>query len=602
MTDETTFGPDALNASGIARAMAALAVDGGRARWPPIVVALLSVSAGAITGDVDDDPATVVAEAAVTDAPAALLRLWELAERATELWLIAPTDAALALVAAMLQSACRLVDGEGDAEASMHQRWSIMSERVADIAPFLIAVRGGPLVLTGDAVVTDHLGCVVAVTPVAALCRCGLSGIKPGCDSSCFVSGFDDAKDPNRVVDRKDSYEGQQVTVFDNRGICQHSGFCTDRLAGVFHQGSEPFVTPSGGRMDEIIRAVRDCPSGALSYGFDDIEARDQVDWGDRRPSQVQVSKDGPYRVIGSVRLVGAGGTELGWAEGASREHFALCRCGHSQNKPFCSGMHWYVGFQDPQLAPTSTPSIFEWAGGLPALTRMTRLFYERYVPADDLLAPLFATMSADHPQRVAQWLSEVFGGPSFYSTEHGGYAHMLAEHRGRELSEAQRGRWVELLMRSAVDAGLPNDAEFRAAFGSYIEWGSRLAFENSQSEARPPEQMPMPRWDWTTAAGPPGSRISALHPIHEGGADGSPTLPGPEEAVRFTEHVKSMFREQDRKSMLFAFDLWSYDDVCAHATDILSRVRAGSMPCDGAWPSDRVAAFARWIDDGTPA
>jgi CDGSH-type Zn-finger protein len=389
MTDEMTFGPEAFDAAGIARAMAALSVDGGRAGWPPVVVALLSVSARAITGDVDDDPATVVAEPAITDAPAAVVRLWKLTERATELWLLAPTDDALALVAAMLQSACRLVDGD-DAQASMAQLWSSRSEWVADIAPLLITVRGGPLVLTGNAMVTDHLGCVVAVTPVAALCRCGLSGIKPGCDSSCLVSGFDDAKDANRVVNRKDSYEGQQVTVFDNRGICQHSGFCTDRLAGVFHQDSEPFVTPSGGRMDEIIRAVRDCPSGALSYGLDDVEARDQVDWGHRRPPQVQVSKDGPYRVTGSVRLVGAGGMELDWAEGASREHFALCRCGHSQNKPFCSGMHWYVGFQDPPTDPDLTPSIFEWAGGLPALTRMTRVFYERHVPADDLLAPLF--------------------------------------------------------------------------------------------------------------------------------------------------------------------------------------------------------------------
>lgn len=58
-----------------------------------------------------------------------------------------------------------------------------------------------------------------------------------------------------------------------------------------------------------------------------------------------------------------------------------------------------------------------------------------------------------------------------------------------------------------AFGAGLPNDAEFRSAFGAYIEWGYRLAVENSQSGARPPEHMPMPHWDWHTAAGPPGSR-----------------------------------------------------------------------------------------------
>ena len=78
---------------------------------------------------------------------------------------------------------------------------------------------------------------------------------------------------------------------------------------------------------------------------------------------------------------------------GASLEHYALCRCGQSQNKPFCSGMHWYVGFRDPVPEPGREPTLFEWAGGLPALTRMTRLLYEKHVPADPLLAPLFADM-----------------------------------------------------------------------------------------------------------------------------------------------------------------------------------------------------------------
>src|SRR5262249_61822290 len=92
---------------------------------------------------------------------------------------------------------------------------------------------------------------------------------------------------------------GQQVPVLDNRGTCAHSGFCTDRLASVFHVGKEPFVTPSGGRMDEIIRAVRSCPSGALSYAIDGREAREQVDVA--RPQAIEVSKDGPYRVTGGV-------------------------------------------------------------------------------------------------------------------------------------------------------------------------------------------------------------------------------------------------------------------------------------------------------------
>jgi truncated hemoglobin YjbI len=75
---------------------------------------------------------------------------------------------------------------------------------------------------------------------------------------------------------------------------------------------------------------------------------------------------------------------------------------------------------------------VFEWAGGLPALTRMTRLFYEKYVPEDPLLAPVFGEMSPEHPQRVAAWLGEVFGGPKIYSERYGGYPRMLSQRIGK--------------------------------------------------------------------------------------------------------------------------------------------------------------------------
>jgi hypothetical protein len=71
---------------------------------------------------------------------------------------------------------------------------------------------------------------------------------------------------------------------------------------------------------------------------------------------------------------------------------------------------------------------------------------------------------------------------------------------------------------------------------------------------------------------------------------------------VHFEPHIKSLFRAQDRQSMKFAFDLWSFDDVKTHASDILARVRAGSMPCDGAWPPVYVEVLQRWIDSGMPA
>jgi truncated hemoglobin YjbI len=58
--------------------------------------------------------------------------------------------------------------------------------------------------------------------------------------------------------------------------------------------------------------------------------------------------------------------------------------------------------------------------GGLPALTRMTRLLYEKHVPADELLAPVFAGMPPGEPVRLAAWLAEVFGGPAYRSAAAG--------------------------------------------------------------------------------------------------------------------------------------------------------------------------------------
>ena len=61
------------------------------------------------------------------------------------------------------------------------------------------------------------------------------------------------------------------------------------------------------------------------------------------------------------------------------------------------------------------------------------------------------------------------------------------------------------------------------------------------------------------------------------------------------------MFREHDRDSMRFAFDLWDYNDVSTHSSAILARLRNGTMPCDGAWPADQVETFQKWVDLGTP-
>lgn len=71
---------------------------------------------------------------------------------------------------------------------------------------------------------------------------------------------------------------------------------------------------------------------------------------------------------------------------------------------------------------------------------------------------------------------------------------------------------------------------------------------------------------------------------------------------IGFEHDIKPLFREADRDAMEFAFDLWSHRDVTQNAEAILEQLETGSMPCDGAWPSERVELFGRWVEAGKPA
>ena len=149
-----------------------------------------------------------------------------------------------------------------------------------------------------------------------------------------------------------------------------------------------------------------------------------------------------------------------------------------------------------------SVPTLYEWAGGMAALERLTDHFYQS-VRQDEILSPVFAQMHGEHPRFVAQFLAEVLGGPKTYSDERGGHAHMIARHLNRQLTEPQRKRWMTLFLESADAVGLPDDPEFRSALVSYIEWGSRLAVMNSKPGETVESNAPMPRWGWGQVGGP---------------------------------------------------------------------------------------------------
>jgi hypothetical protein len=70
-------------------------------------------------------------------------------------------------------------------------------------------------------------------------------------------------------------------------------------------------------------------------------------------------------------------------------------------------------------------------------------------------------------------------------------------------------------------------------------------------------------------------------------------------EAPSFAQDIRPLFRDEDVDAMDFVFDLSSYDDVKENAEHIFARLEEGTMPCDRAWPVERVQLFRSWIDSG---
>lgn len=149
-------------------------------------------------------------------------------------------------------------------------------------------------------------------------------------------------------------------------------------------------------------------------------------------------------------------------------------------------------------------PTLYDWAGGKEVFEKLTNIFYGK-VLQDEILYPVFKNMSAGHSQHVAHFIAEVFGGPKLYTAGDGGsHADMVGHHAGKTLNESQRKRWLELLLESADEIGLKDDPEFRSALVGYLEWGSRLAIINSNTNENPvKEHEPMPKWGWGETGGP---------------------------------------------------------------------------------------------------
>jgi hemoglobin len=142
-------------------------------------------------------------------------------------------------------------------------------------------------------------------------------------------------------------------------------------------------------------------------------------------------------------------------------------------------------------------PSLFEFAGGEAALHRLEQAFYDS-VLADPLLQPLFGAGQPQHVDHLTAFTAESFGGPDRFSRELG-FAHLIGVHRGLKIAEEQRQRFVDLYLAALDAAGMPADPAFREAVREHVEFGTRVAMQNSHA-ATDDDLHPLrevPRWTW---------------------------------------------------------------------------------------------------------
>ncbi len=146
-------------------------------------------------------------------------------------------------------------------------------------------------------------------------------------------------------------YPGAEIDVRWDGRLCIHVGECGGAKGDVFVAGRDPWCVPDTSLKSEVREIVERCPSGALTY-------RDKDGTSEQAPGEntVTVVYNGPLYLAGDLAIEGAPADMPG-----VRSRAALCRCGQSQNKPFCDNSHLQAGFQD-------FGAVGEKGPGLPAL------------------------------------------------------------------------------------------------------------------------------------------------------------------------------------------------------------------------------------------
>jgi hemoglobin len=143
-------------------------------------------------------------------------------------------------------------------------------------------------------------------------------------------------------------------------------------------------------------------------------------------------------------------------------------------------------------------PTLYEYAGGEPAILALARAHHARCLADPELNHPFsHPDQHPQHVERLAAYWQEVLGGPPRYSQSCGDHSSVLQMHAGNgDLTDLGR-RFVECFVAAADDAGLPDDPEFRAALRAYMEWAVDEVLAYGSEDAHVRSGLPMPRWTW---------------------------------------------------------------------------------------------------------
>lgn len=201
----------------------------------------------------------------------------------------------------------------------------------------IVGCENGPLEVDCADTILSQNGKKIACENPAYLCRCGHSKNKPWCDGSHVAAGFSSSREIEKEVIQV--YEGKELTITFNRSICAGAAACVNGLPTVFSSGSSTdWIAPDNAETEAIIETIKACPSGALSYILNVETVTDS-----RSGPKITVVKNGPYLIEG-IRL-----ESVPTPTNFSPTKYALCRCGHSKNRPYCDYSHAQKSWSDEE-------------------------------------------------------------------------------------------------------------------------------------------------------------------------------------------------------------------------------------------------------------